>query len=160
MFDGKVIDFSLSACLSADGSSGVRNRGTRPFKAIGVLLGEENSLMHDLESFFWVLFWICIYHEGSTIKHRIVLRFEKWWYMDKEELVKKKQEVVRDEDEFLRTARENFTTYHQPLIPWLNRLRKMVFPGGATWNGPDKRLYHYMEEILKEAQTDPMVLQE
>jgi hypothetical protein len=116
--------------------------------------------MHDLESFFWVLFWICIYREGSTINDRIVLRFEKWWYMDNEELIDAKQEVVHDEDEFLRIAEENFTTYHKPLTPCLNRLRKAVFPRGEKRNGSDMRLYHDMQEILGEAQTDPRVRHE
>lgn len=159
-WNGIIADFERSAFLGADGSSGVYNRGTKPFKAIGVLRGEENSFMHDLESFFWVLFWICIYREGTSIQNRIVLPFEKWWYMDKEELVRAKQEIVRDEDDFLKTATENFTIYHQPLIPWLNRLRKMVFPEGLTWDAPNKRLYDDMRETLEEAQADPIVSEE
>ena len=31
--------------------------GTTAFMAIGALLDEQHSFMHDLESFFWVLFW-------------------------------------------------------------------------------------------------------
>lgn len=33
--------------------------------AIGALLGEQHSFMHDLESFFWVLFWICIHYDAQ-----------------------------------------------------------------------------------------------
>jgi len=36
----------------------------RAFMAIGVLLGEKHSFRHNLESFFWVLFWIYIYYKG------------------------------------------------------------------------------------------------
>ena len=50
--------------------------GTMVFMAIGALLGEPPSFMHDLESLFWVLFWICIHYNGlnekGKVKRRIV----------------------------------------------------------------------------------------
>ena len=39
----------------------VMTTGTRAFMAIGVL-HEKHSFMDDLESFFRVLFWICIHY--------------------------------------------------------------------------------------------------
>lgn len=33
--------------------------GTMPFMAIGVLCGLEHAYRHDLESFFYVLLWMC-----------------------------------------------------------------------------------------------------
>ncbi|KAK0737995.1 hypothetical protein B0T18DRAFT_296162, partial [Schizothecium vesticola] len=48
--------------LSSGGAKG--KTGTITFMAIGALLGEQHSFMHDLESFFWVLFWICIHRNG------------------------------------------------------------------------------------------------
>ncbi|KAI0977545.1 hypothetical protein F4678DRAFT_468674 [Xylaria arbuscula] len=39
--------------------------GTRAFMAIGVLSGDDHSFMDDLESFFWVLFWVCIHYDGQ-----------------------------------------------------------------------------------------------
>jgi len=57
--------------------------------AIGSLLGENHSFMHDLESFFWVLFWICIYYDGPD-RSRVVPQFDKWNYADMEELAKLK----------------------------------------------------------------------
>ncbi len=45
--------------------------------------------MHDLESFFWVLFWICINYNGlnekGEVKRRIVPQYEKWNYAGTEE---------------------------------------------------------------------------
>lgn len=61
--------------------------------------------------------------------------------MNTEDVIKAKQELVQDEDEFLRIARVNFTTYHQQLVLALNKLRKVVFPEGAVRNTLDKRLY-------------------
>ena len=65
----------------------VRNvhAGTRAFMAIGVLLDEQHSFMHDLKLFFCVLFWICIHCNGLD-ESRVVPRFEKWNYVKTEEL--------------------------------------------------------------------------
>ncbi|KAH8656384.1 hypothetical protein BGZ61DRAFT_466725 [Ilyonectria robusta] len=55
--------------------------------AIGALLGEQHSFMHDPGSFFWVLFWICIHYNGPD-QGRVVPRVENWNYVDMEELAK------------------------------------------------------------------------
>ena len=68
--------------------------------AIGVLLGEKHSFMHDLESFFWVLFWICIHYNGPNEKGKVVSGFEKWNYVDMGELAKLKLGTVSDEEIF------------------------------------------------------------
>lgn len=52
-----LIDLDLAIETSRSVASGAKGRtGTRAFMAIGVLLGEQHSFRHDLESFFWVLF--------------------------------------------------------------------------------------------------------
>jgi hypothetical protein len=153
-----LIDLDLAIKEQRQGFSGARGKiGTRAFMAIAVLLGEKHSFMHDLESFFWVLFWICIHYEGPS-KERVVLRFEEWNYIDTDKLARMKKGEVNDEGDFLESAEENFTTYYQPLIPWVNRLRRVVFPGGARWKKPDQGLYLDMKEILQRAQKDPKVL--
>ncbi|VTT78606.1 unnamed protein product [Fusarium fujikuroi] len=54
-----LIDLDLAIKESREVASGAQGIiGTRAFMAIGALLGEQHSFMHDLESFFWVLFWI------------------------------------------------------------------------------------------------------
>ncbi|KAL8669127.1 MAG: hypothetical protein Q9168_006267 [Polycauliona sp. 1 TL-2023] len=58
--DGFLIDYDLAIKTTSDRASGAPGKtGTKIFMAIGALLGEPHSFMHDLESFFWVLFWIC-----------------------------------------------------------------------------------------------------
>lgn len=53
-----LIDLDLSIENHRERLSGARGKtGTRAFMAIGLLLGEQHSFRHDLESFFWVLFW-------------------------------------------------------------------------------------------------------
>ncbi len=62
---GFLIDLDLAIYEQRVGASRAKGKtGTRAFMAIGALLGEQHSFMHDLESFFWVLFWICIHYEG------------------------------------------------------------------------------------------------
>ncbi|KAH7137689.1 hypothetical protein EDB81DRAFT_901148 [Dactylonectria macrodidyma] len=128
-----LIDLDLSIEEQRDGTSGAKGKtGTRAFMAIGVLLGEQHSFMHDLESFFWVLFWICIHYNGPG-EGKVVPRFDKWNFADTEELAISKTGVISNEGDFLRILAGNFTLYYQPLIPWVNRLRKAVFPNGERW---------------------------
>lgn len=60
--DGFLIDLDLAIKTSDGQASGAPSKtGTKVFMAIGALYGEPHSFMHDLESFFWVIFWICIH---------------------------------------------------------------------------------------------------
>ena len=149
-----LIDLDLAIKVQRLGSSGAREKtGTRAFMAIGVLFGEKHLFMHDCESFFWVLFWICIHYDGPD-NARVVPRFEKWNYEVMAELAERKIALATDESHFLTTALENFTPFYQPLVFWVNRLRRAVFPGNQRWTKPDPSLYSHMIMILREAQGD------
>ncbi|KAH7109238.1 hypothetical protein B0J13DRAFT_663847 [Dactylonectria estremocensis] len=154
-----LIDLDLAIRIQREGASGAKGKtGTRAFMAIGALLGnEQHSFMHDLESFFWVLFWICI-HCNEPDEGRVVPRFEKWNYVGTEELAELKKGQVSHEGDFIRTAEENFTSYYRPLTLWVNRLRKAVFPNGGRWEREDRALYSRMRDILQEARKDYKVL--
>ncbi|KAF6825529.1 serine threonine-protein kinase sgk2 [Colletotrichum plurivorum] len=149
-----LIDLDLAIRKQRQGASSARGRtGTMAFMAFGALLGEQYSFMHDLESFFWVLFWICIHYNedvGPT-------EFDSWNYESDSKLVRSKKGEVTDEEDFLRNAGQNFSSYYQPLIPWINRLRKVVFPGSERWKRPEPGLYSSMKKILHDAQRDPAV---
>ncbi|KAK3382005.1 hypothetical protein B0H63DRAFT_495420 [Podospora didyma] len=105
----------------------------RAFMAIGALLGEQHSFMHDLESFFWVLFWICIHFNGPDEKSEVVLR-----------------SVVSRTRHIYGTITDHFTSYYEPLIPLLNRLRKVVLPNDGPWEREDEKLYSRMRDILRQ----------
>ncbi|KAI9772444.1 MAG: hypothetical protein M1840_000647 [Geoglossum simile] len=153
-----LIDLDLAIQEDRDKLSGAPNKtGTRAFMAIGALYGEKYSFMHDLESFFWVLFWICIHYNGPNKESRVVTRFEKWNYEEMEELANLKKGMVDHEGDFIKTVEENFTLYYRPLIPWVNRLRKVVFPDGGRWKREDQELYSQMRAILEKARSDPEV---
>lgn len=90
--------------------------------AIGPLLSEQNSFIHDLKSLFWVLFWIYVHYEGPGQK-RVVPKFDRWNSVrDMEELAGTKLGVIAGEDIFQKTMTEFFTGYYGPLIPWVSRI--------------------------------------
>lgn len=68
--------------------------------------------------------------------------------------VRSKVGTIGDESIFLKIVEENFTSYYQPLIPSVNRLRRRVFPNGERWKRPQLELYSLMKEILREARKD------
>jgi hypothetical protein len=150
-----LIDLDLAIKEKRETSSGARGKtGTRAFMAIGVLLDEEpHSFMHDLESFFWVLFWICIHYDGPN-KDVGATEFEKWNYENMEELAELKLGLVSRENHFHNRITKAFTPYYQPLIPCVKGLRRAVFPMDKPWEHEDKTLYSRMKEILRAAQTD------
>ncbi|KAL2005522.1 hypothetical protein VTN00DRAFT_2733 [Thermoascus crustaceus] len=152
-----LIDLDLAIRDQRDRPSGARDKtGTRPFMAIGLLLGEKQSFMHALESFFWVLFWICIHYNGPG-KEVGPTDFDSWNYEDDQKLALSKKGIVDDEGDFVSTADRYFTSYHKPLIPWVNKLRKVVFPNGTRRKDEDEQLYTHMKEILRNAREDPRV---
>lgn len=107
-----LTDLDLATKEDREGASGAKGKtGTRAFMVIGALLGEQHSFKHDLESFFWVLFWICIHCKGP-FETRIVAQFDKWNYLDKEALAELKKGKVVHEGDFIRTAAQSFTPYY------------------------------------------------
>ncbi|XXH05277.1 hypothetical protein Hte_011702 [Hypoxylon texense] len=154
---GFLIDLDLAINEERKVASGAKGKtGTRAFMAIGSLLGEQHSFMHDLESFFWVLFWICI-HYSEPGKDIGETEFNNWNYESDGNLAGLKKGMVSDEGDFIKTTEERFTKYYRPLIPWVNRLRRVVFPNGTRWQKEDKALYSSMQNIFHIAQKDPNV---
>ncbi|KAJ8131900.1 hypothetical protein O1611_g1727 [Lasiodiplodia mahajangana] len=156
-----LIDLDLAVREQRESASEVKRKtGTRAFMAIGVLLGEQHSFMHDLESFFWVLFWICIHDNGPHEKKRlgkVLPEFDQWNYVETNVLADLKKGCVSHEADFIKASTKEFAPYYQPMVPWVNRLRKVVFPNGGRWEGDDEKLYAQMKEILRRAQEDPEI---
>jgi serine/threonine protein kinase len=75
--DGFLIDMDLAINLDNDKASGAPGEaGTKVFMAIGPLYGEPHNFMHDLESIFWVPFWVCVHWDGPDRARRKVKGFE------------------------------------------------------------------------------------
>ncbi|KAL2753391.1 hypothetical protein ACRALDRAFT_2139748 [Sodiomyces alcalophilus JCM 7366] len=146
-----LIDLDLATRENRARASGEKRKtGTRAFMAIGVLLGEQHSFMHDLESFFWVLFWICIHYDAKG-EDLGPSEFDTWNYESDNLLAMHKQGLVADEEAFLMMAEKDFSIYYRPLLPWVNRLRRKVFPDGRRWKRLEPELYTSMKTVLREA---------
>lgn len=70
---GVLNDYDLSSLASAHGPQGNERTGTVPFMALDLLTpkgqgGEVKHLYrHDLESFIWVLVWVCLRYKDGTL---------------------------------------------------------------------------------------------
>ena len=111
----------------------------RAFIVIRVLLSEKYSFRHDLESFFWVLFWICVHYDGLG-KDIGITKFKYWNYKNTIKLAKLKSRLVSRERYFLNCTKI-FTPYYKPLVLWVNKLRKVVFLIDGRWEKEDRGLY-------------------
>ncbi|KAL2050312.1 hypothetical protein ABVK25_009420 [Lepraria finkii] len=124
--------------------------------AIGALFGKPHSFMHDLESFFWLLFWICIHHCGydkeGKVKRRIVPQYEDWNYLSTEKLAREKAGQISKG--IFDSVDENFTNHCKPLIPCLKELHGVVFPGGSRWFTEHRALCSEMKRIFVKARDD------
>ncbi|KAI0421007.1 hypothetical protein F5X98DRAFT_331176 [Xylaria grammica] len=153
-----LIDLDLAIKTDRLQASGAKEKtGTRAFMAIGVLSGDYHSYMDDLESFYWVLLWVCIHYNGKG-QNRKVAVFDEWNTIDTEVLIQRKQGTL-SKKVFNDTVSTHFTQHYQPLIPWVGKLRDVVFPSGESWEKEDVMLYEKMRDILSEAQVDPLVVQ-
>ncbi|KAL7621718.1 hypothetical protein AAE478_009045 [Parahypoxylon ruwenzoriense] len=144
-----LIDLDLAIPEDRKNATGAKGKtGTRAFMAIGALLGEQHSFMHDLESFFWVLFWICMHYYGPG-KSEPAKRFESWNYMNMEVLAEQKMGIVLRESHFINVVTQYCMPYYEPLIQLLNDLRKIIFPYDKPWEREDETLYARIRETLQ-----------
>ena len=150
-----LIDLDLAISKDREAASGARGKtGTLAFMAIGVLReSEPHSFMHDLESFFWVLFWIGIHYQGPGRGAHVTL-YERWNYLDLVDLGHLKCGLIGDEQGFDKTVKRDFTLHYQPLVPCINALRKAVFPDDKPWKKPDVNLFRKMQHTLRDARND------
>ena len=156
--DGFLIDLDLAVRTSDDHASGAPSKtGTKVFMAIGALRGEPHSFMHDLESFFWVLFWLCIHYEGRNergeVQRRKVPQYDKWNYAGALELSDLKSALVSEKRRFNKAVAD-FTPHCESLVPCVQELRKYIFPKGRHWYEENRKLYFQISGVLDKAKRD------
>ncbi|KAK2739437.1 hypothetical protein FQN57_006566 [Myotisia sp. PD_48] len=137
-----------------------QNTGNRAFMSIHLLLGkqhflgERRSFMDDLESFFWVIFWVCLHYEGPG-EEIVQGRYDVWNYMEVDALGYLKAGIVSTEWTFMRRIERDFSSYYAPLAKYVNKLRHEVFPHDRSWAKEDVMLVERMKKILRDAMVDP-----
>lgn len=70
-----------------------------------------------------------------------------------EELARMKLGIVARESIFLKITTDNFISYYQDLIPWVNTLWKEVFPMDKLWEKEEQALYQRLREVLARHET-------
>ena len=151
--DGFLIDLDLAIDLARLEASGAPGKtGTKVFMAIGLLLDDgPHTFMHDLESFFWVLLWICVHCDDDDEERNNVHPFEDWNYNPLDELAIRKKGLIANETDFDRDLQKFVTPYCWDLIPCLKQLRGILFPGGQRWKIQDRILYSRIKAELGQA---------
>ena len=75
-------------------------------------------------------------------------KYERWISRSPGDLAGDNRCAVDDQEGFLKSARWDFTDFYQPLVPWVNSLRKKVFPSGVRWRAEDDTLCERMKGVL------------
>ncbi|KAG1751618.1 uncharacterized protein EDB91DRAFT_1216918 [Suillus paluster] len=81
---GVLNDFDLSSLATRQGPQGNERTGTVPFMALDLLTPEgqrgevEHLYRHDLESFIWVLVWVCLRYRQGVLLPPEIRPFDAW----------------------------------------------------------------------------------
>ncbi|KAH8724206.1 hypothetical protein GQ44DRAFT_291319 [Phaeosphaeriaceae sp. PMI808] len=149
--DGFLIDFDLAIKIDREEASGAPGMtGTKVFMAIGALNGEPHSFSHDLESFFWVYFWVCSHARGPSSPGKILKENERWNFMKPEELAALKLGTIFIESMFEKAVHKSCTDWCKPLLPYLKKLREVVFPNGRPIEAGTSELYNQVKSVLED----------
>jgi len=102
--------------------------------------------MHDLESFFGVLFWVCMRWKGppSTRLHVTLIQ----------NLHQFRTDIIDDREYLGDVANCCFTGYCKPLIPCLRGLHKIFFPYGTYRRAADRLLYTQVKMVIVQTRED------
>ncbi|KAK4659480.1 hypothetical protein QC762_110625 [Podospora pseudocomata] len=137
--------------------------GILTFMANGALEGKRHWFMHDLESFFWVLFWIRIHHGGmgEDLSHDLRDLYKWWHYESASWVANVKLGLVALEERFTRKVNEQIGPRHASLAPALNELQQVVFfedeEQRLLRGREDENLYALMKEILRRDRGDVII---
>ncbi|KID81640.1 serine/threonine-protein kinase Sgk2 [Metarhizium guizhouense ARSEF 977] len=132
---GMLIDLDVAIHLGTELDRALGITGTRPFMAIGVLKGHQNTYRHDLEAFFYVFLWTIITNRADGLPEASRLR--QWSRGTQDESAARKSRDIAC-DGFEGILGEFALEFH-PLKPLAERLRRILFPlrEGTMWIGTD-----------------------
>jgi Fungal protein kinase len=130
-FSGMLIDLDL-AVVDGERTGGRHMTGTMEFMAIDVLRGVEHTYRHDLESFFYVLLWICARRAWEREfyckrKDRPADSVLGGWYGDTTKNVASDKQGSMHADGFEEILDE-FVPAFDCIKPLCRKLRSIIFP--------------------------------
>jgi hypothetical protein len=162
-FTGMLIDEDLAKEIGS-GRSGARHQtGTMEFMAIQVLQRVAHTYRHDLESFFYVLLWICarrawerefLCSKVDRPKRNIL---SKWYTGSFDDIADAKQGYMHV-DKFEEIVKE-FPQAFDRVKPLCKKIRRILFPykNGliiGTPSDPPEELYRPIIEAFDDAIVD------
>jgi Fungal protein kinase len=128
---GMLIDLDL-ATVQGERAGGRHRTGTMEFMAIEVLRGADHTYRHDLESFFYVLLWICARRSWETeyyfkLKAKPAKSVLREWYGSSFENVARSKEYRMRSRRF-NAILEEFPPGFNCVQPLCRQLRHILFP--------------------------------
>lgn len=161
-FTGMLIDVDLAKEIGS-GRSGARHQtGTMEFMAIQVLRGVAHTYRHDLESFLYVLLWICARRAWEReFECKWVDRPErdiltKWYTGSFADIADAKKGYMHIDG--FENILDEFPTAFDHVKPLCEKIRGILFPllkDGALFTGtpsdPPEKLYHPIIEAFEDA---------
>ncbi|KAI4219804.1 MAG: hypothetical protein L6R40_008711 [Gallowayella cf. fulva] len=162
-FTGMLIDLDLAKVLGS-GRSGARHQtGTMEFMAIEVLLGIDHTYRHDLESFFYVLIWLCARRGWNFCGHTSGRSTEsvltKWYSGSFKDIAEAKRGYMHVDG--FEDILDEFPTAFDSVKPLCRKIRGILFPlleDGALFKGtrpdPPEKLYDPIIEAFEDAIED------
>ena len=158
-----LIDLDLAKVLGS-GRSGARHQtGTMEFMAIEVLQGIDHTYRHDLESFLYVLIWLCARrgwdlceHPKGRPKESVLTKWYSGSFKDIAEAKRGYMHVDGFED-----ILDEFPTAFDSVKPLCRKIRGILFPlqkDGTLFKGtrpdPPEKLYDPIIEAFEDAIED------
>ncbi|OBT40386.1 hypothetical protein VE00_10085 [Pseudogymnoascus sp. WSF 3629] len=139
---GRLIDLDLAKELDSVPSGASHRTGTMQFMAIEVLHGKGHTYRHDLESFFYVLIWMCIRYghvdmdDGQARKSRQLTSALRDWYTGTYRQIASTKLGHMDKNGFEGIIAE-FAPRFENLKKLARELRNVLFPirDGAIFTG-------------------------
>lgn len=158
-FRGMLIDVELGKVTGSSQSGARHQTGTVQFMAIGVLRGEAHTFRHDIESFFYVLLWICgrlswekgILCDRKTPKAMLQdVVFTKWYRNTFEEIAYAKLGDMIGHG--FKRVLSQFPAAYNDLKPLCQRLRALLFPfkDGELDLGTPPDVGRFYKQVLDE----------
>lgn len=151
---GLLLDLDLAVRLDATADATANHRtGTMQFMAIGTLSREPHTYRHDLESFFFVFLWLCVYYRpgGGRVKP-YPTTLDSWGCGSYADAAARKSCDV--EPGGFRRVVAGFAGGAGAMVVCARAWREALFPWrGLVWMGTDvdfERVYREVLEVIEE----------